>query len=298
VKADHWDFSELHVELRDAKAQDGIAEILTRALSRLKPEVFFEKKRNHKGELLFLTYAGNYPTHEIHFLVDGKRNKGVEDLPKIALIMDDLGYEKRIATALIQMEIPITLSFLPQAPNGKSLTEAAARTGKEVMLHAPMERKDFSRTGLGPGALLSDMSEDEIRRTLQDDLESITAVRGVNNHMGSYFTEQADTMAVVLREIRQWDLYFIDSRTTPKTIAYDLAKEMGVPTAKRDVFLDNDLSNNSIRFQMERLLGLAEQSGHAIGIVHPHEETLSILQDYLPVLKKRVEVVPASQLVN
>ena len=153
VEADHWDFSEIHVELPHRKAQDGIAELLARALSLLQPEVSFEKKRNQKGELLFLTFAGNYPTHEIRLLVDETGKKRARDLPKIALIIDDLGYEWDVATALIQMDLPITLSFLPLAPHGKSLMEAAAKIGKEVMLHVPMERNDFSRTGLGPGAL-------------------------------------------------------------------------------------------------------------------------------------------------
>jgi len=298
VQADHWDFSELRVELPDRKARDGIAELLTRALSLLQPEVSFEKRRNQNGELLFFTFAGNYPTHEIRLLVDETEKQRTKDLPKIALIIDDLGYEMGVATALIQMDLPITLSFLPLAPHGKSLMEAAAKMGKEVMLHAPMERNDFSRTGLGPGALLSDMNDDEIRRTMKSDLEEITAVRGVNNHMGSHFTQQADKMAPALREIHRWKLYFVDSRTTPETIAFDLARKMGVPTAKRDVFLDNDLSDKAIRFQMERLVGIAEQSGHAIGIGHPHEETLTVLQDYLHPLKERVDVVPVSHLVK
>jgi polysaccharide deacetylase 2 family uncharacterized protein YibQ len=298
VQADRWDFSELHVELPDRKAQDNIAEILTRALSLLEPEVSFEKRRNQKGGLLFLTFVGNYPTHEIRLLVDGKRKKEAKELPKIALIIDDLGYERVVATALVQMDLPLTLSFLPLAPHGRSLMEAAAKMGKEAMLHAPMERNDFSRAGLGPGALLSDMTKDEIRRTMKSDLEEIVDVRGVNNHMGSHFTKQADKMTAALKEIHRWKLYFVDSRTTPETIAFDLARKMGVPTAKRDVFLDNDLSDKAIRFQMERLVGIAEQSGHAIGIGHPHEETLTVLQDYLHTLKDRVEVVPVSHLVK
>lgn len=296
--AEHWDFSELHVELPDRKCQDEIAEIFTRALTRLQPEISFRKRRNQKGDLLFLTFAGKYPTHDIHFLVDENGKKGGKDLPKIALIIDDLGYERVLAKAFIQMDLPITLSFLPQSPHGKLLTGAAAKMGKEVMLHAPMERNDFSRSGLGPGALLSDMGDDEIRRTLMNDLEDMTAVKGVNNHMGSHFTKQADKMAAVLRELHRWKLYFVDSRTTPETIAFDLARKMGVPTAKRDVFLDNDLSEKAIRFQMERLVGIAKQSGHAIGIGHPHEETLAVLQDYFLPLKERVDVVPVSHLVR
>ena len=116
--------------------------------------------------------------------------------------------------------------------------------------------------------------------------------------MGSHFTKQADKMAATLRELRRWKLYFVDSRTTSETIAFDLARKMGVPTAKRDVFLDNDLSEKAIRFQMERLVGIAEQSGQAIGIGHPHEETLAVLRDYLLPLKERVDVVPVSQLVK
>ena len=105
-------------------------------------------------------------------------------------------------------------------------------------------------------------------------------------------------MAVVMSELKNRNLFYIDSRTTAETVAAELAEEMGVPTASRSVFLDNDLSSTAIRFQMERLLGIARHSGAAIGIGHPNLETLSILKEYREKLKSRVELVPVSELIG
>ena len=105
-------------------------------------------------------------------------------------------------------------------------------------------------------------------------------------------------MAIVLSEIKKRNLFYIDSRTTSKTVAFELAKKMGVPVASRSVFLDNDLSPKATRFQMERLLGIARHTGRAIGIGHPNRATLKLLKDYLPKLKKEVNVVPVSDQVS
>ena len=116
--------------------------------------------------------------------------------------------------------------------------------------------------------------------------------------MGSYFTERYDKMTLVLSELKKRNLFYIDSRTTSRTVAFELAKKMGVPVAKKSVFLDNDLSLKAIKVQMERLLGIARYSGTAVGIGHPHKETLRVLNEYLDQLKSDFRVVPVSELVN
>jgi polysaccharide deacetylase 2 family uncharacterized protein YibQ len=116
--------------------------------------------------------------------------------------------------------------------------------------------------------------------------------------MGSLFTENKKKMAVVMGELKKRGLFYVDSRTTSETVAFRMAKEAGVPVASRSVFLDNDLSEQAMRFQMERLLGVARHSGSAIGIAHPHEETHRFLQRRLPDLRGRVRLVPVSDLVR
>ena len=219
-------------------------------------------------------------------------------MPKVAIIIDDLGYARKMASHFIRLDLPLSFSIFPLAPNTKAIVEEANKMGRELMLHLPMEPINYPSLNPGPGVLLTRMDEKEIRRNLDNFLKRIPGVRGVNNHMGSKFTARRDKMAIVLSEIKKRNLFYIDSRTSRETVAFELAKEMGVPVASRNVFLDNDLSPTAITFQMQRLLGMARHSGAAIGIGHPNLATLKLLKNYLPKLKTEVEVVPVSELVN
>ena len=226
-------------------------------------------------------------------LVEGaKRAHGV------AIIIDDLGYDRDMAISFFQLDLPLTFSVLPMAPHTETIVQEANRRGRELMLHLPMEPKNYPSSNPGPGALLTNMDETEIRRTLEAHLSRVAGSRGVNHHMGSYFTERNDKMGIVLRELKKRNLFYIDSRTTKETVALEMAKKMGLPSARRHVFLDNDLSPKRIRFQMERLLGMARRSGAAIGIAHPHKETLQVLKEYQHRLENNVMVIPASELVG
>jgi polysaccharide deacetylase 2 family uncharacterized protein YibQ len=161
-----------------------------------------------------------------------------------------------------------------------------------------MEPKDYPDLNPGTGAVLTNMDERRIRKTINNDIDQVPGIRGVNHHMGSKFTERSDKMKIVLKELKRRNLFYLDSRTTNLTVAYDLAKDMGIPAANKDVFLDNDLSSKAIRFQMERLLGIARYSGVAIGIGHPHKETLDVLKEYEGILKTKFKVVPVAELVK
>jgi len=129
-------------------------------------------------------------------------------------------------------------------------------------------------------------------------LSHIPFVAGVNNHMGSRFTENEEKMTIVLAELKARGLYFIDSRTSGNSAAFRVARKMALRAACRDIFLDNDLSDNALKIQMERLLSLARHKGRAIGIGHPHKETLMLLKKYRSALNNEAEVVPVSNLVN
>jgi polysaccharide deacetylase 2 family uncharacterized protein YibQ len=133
---------------------------------------------------------------------------------------------------------------------------------------------------------------------LDRNLSQIPFAAGVNNHMGSRFTESGEKMMIVLGELKRRGLYFIDSRTTANTVAYRVAKKMALRTASRDIFLDNALSESALRIQMERLLSLSRHKGWAIGIGHPHRQTLKLLKRYQATLNNEIEIVPVSSLVN
>jgi polysaccharide deacetylase 2 family uncharacterized protein YibQ len=224
---------------------------------------------------------------------DPKRAK-----PRIAFIVDDLGYDPEIATAFLKLDLSLSLSVLPSAPFTELIAREVNKRDRELMVHLPMEPKGYPSVDPGPGALLIHMSEPEIQRILDQDLKQIPGARGVNNHMGSSFTENREKMGFILQELKRRNLFYVDSLTTCRTVGFKLAKEMGVPAGKRNVFLDNELSAESITAQMERLLNVARRSGRAIGILHPHEETLEVLKAYHSRMKAEFDVVSVSDLVS
>jgi len=292
-----WDFTELLVYLSDNNSVLQFEKIIDTELSHLKPSVSF-KKGKANGEIVCSIFALGFFTHKIRFIPKEYQKAIRKGLPKIAIIIDDLGYDRDMATSFIQSNLPLSLSVLPLAPYTQNIVFQANRMGFELILHLPMEPKGYPDLNPGPGALLIDMDEKDVRRIMNDHLNGIPGVRGVNNHMGSYFTVEEDKMRVVLSELKRRNLFYIDSRTTSQTVAFKMAKKAGVSVANRSVFLDNDLSPKAIKYQMERLLGIARHSGSAIGIGHPHKETLIILKDYLQRFKNQVETVPASKLVS
>jgi polysaccharide deacetylase 2 family uncharacterized protein YibQ len=179
----------------------------------------------------------------------------------VAIVIDDLGYQKQLAIDFIEADVPLTLSFLPQAPFAGEMVQLALQKGKETLLHLPMEPKDFPQTNPGPKALLTSMSDEEIRTILEKDLETFPQVAGVNNHMGSRFTEDRHKMALVLRMIKERKLYFFDSRTTPQSAILPLASRIGIKAIQRDIFLDNIVEEEAIRGQLDLLIRLAQERG-------------------------------------
>lgn len=219
-------------------------------------------------------------------------------LPKVAIIIDDLGYDLDVARAFMSLGIPLTLSILPMAPHTIDIAREAGRNGFELMIHVPMEPEGFPDLDPGPGALLNSMGPEEIRSLVLQHLDDVPDAKGVNNHMGSSFTERKDNVAALLEEVRNKGLYFVDSKTSAQSVAYITAREMGVPATSRDVFLDSEPSAAAISIQLERLLGLAKQRGEAVGIGHPFPETLKILERQAGRLKTEFQVVTVSELLR
>jgi hypothetical protein len=162
-----------------------------------------------------------------------------------------------------------------------------------------MEPKGYPEVDPGIGALLTEMTDIELVAALRKNLDSLPQVKGVNNHMGSEFCENAKKLRLVMRELKNRGLFFVDSRTTSRTQAYRVAQEEEVLSAERNVFLDNIQSTQAVRRQLKKLIQLAKLKGQAIGIAHPHEVTLKVLKEDIPKLSsKGVELVPVSHLVH
>lgn len=218
--------------------------------------------------------------------------------PKLAIVIDDLGLDGAATRRLAALEGPLTLAFLPYAADLPAQTALVRAAGHELLVHLPMA----PRGGLadpGPMALSGESGETEMRRRIAWNLSRFEGYVGVNNHMGSGLTENATAMRIVMQELAERGRLFLDSRTTPATVARRAARSAGIPNASRDIFLDNDQDARAVEVQFDKLEALARRHGTAIGIGHPHAETLATLERRLQQARARGFVlVPISALVD
>lgn len=222
----------------------------------------------------------------------------VQRLYRAAIVIDDLGQDMQRTRALLALGYPLTFSVLPHLPASHETSDAAARAGREVMLHLPMEPiSDKARPG--QGAILVGMRAPEVARIVESDLESVPNAVGVNNHMGSRATSDSVLMAAVMKELSARRLYFIDSRTAPSTVALEAARQAGIPAFYRSVFLDDTETVGYTLAQLRSFCSLVERQGMALAIGHPHPTTIAALEEFLPEFERDdIELVPASMLVR
>lgn len=220
---------------------------------------------------------------------------------RIALIIDDLGDRLDYGRRAVELPGAVTYAFLPHTPYARRLAEAVHTSGREVMLHLPMESVTGKR--LGPGGVTLHMTEEDFRRTVAADLDSVPYARGINNHMGSLITRHPGhmnwLMQVIAERQQRQPLFFVDSLTTHASVARQLAYEHRVPNTERDIFLDNVREPEAIRHQFARLVFSAHEQGSALGIGHPYPSTLAVLEEMLSQLAEfGVELVPVSRLID
>ena len=295
-----WDFSSIEIRVSSNNYVYRTAEEIKERVFALPVQIEVRTEKKSDNEIIYDVYCQNFYTHRLRIIQDDYKTKaqGGSSYPKIGIIIDDLGYNRTLAESFLALDLPLTFSVLPFAPNTEFIAQKAHKEGHETMLHLPMEPLSYPEVNAGDGVLLESMDEGMILDVLRKDLRQVPFIAGVNNHMGSRFTENEKKMTIVLDELKRRNLYFVDSRTSGGSVALKAAKAIGIPAASRDVFLDNHLSESALKIQMERLLGLARHKGSAIGIGHPHEETLELLKRYLLTLDKMVRAVPVSALVN
>jgi polysaccharide deacetylase 2 family uncharacterized protein YibQ len=218
--------------------------------------------------------------------------------PMIAIVIDDMGIDKADAARVISLPGPLTIAFMSYATELDRQAQAARAAGDEIWMHIPMEPMD-GEVDAGPNVLKVGLTPDEIRRRLEWALARLPGIVGVNNHMGSKFTQSAPGMTVVMEELRVRGLAFLDSRTIAATVASQVAGQMGVPHIDRDVFIDNDETVQAVLRQLEETERVALRKGFALAIGHPHPTTIAALQQWLPTLKaKGFVLVPASALIR
>lgn len=218
--------------------------------------------------------------------------------PKVAFIIDDLGYETGVAKKIMELEFPVALSILPFLRYSEFIAEEGKKNNQEIMLHLPMESNNSS-TNPGPGAIKFNMSEEEIRQAVRDCILDFPYIIGANNHMGSKITEDRKIMEIILEEIKEYNLFFIDSITTKDSIAYEVAQEMKIKSAARSVFLDNENDMEYIKGQMLEVQETALKEGVVIAIGHSRINTFYVLKRMVPeLIKAGIEIVPVSELVK
>lgn len=219
--------------------------------------------------------------------------------PRIAIIIDDLGYERVAGERAIALPGPVACAILPDAPRSAWLARAANAEGKEVMLHLPMQAANHSGD-TEPDSLTIDMSRSDFSTAFENALNAVPHVIGVNNHRGSLLTRHPGSMRWLMEEIREREsLFFLDSYTTHHSVAMQIADEAGVSAVKRDVFLDSEPTPEAVAYQFERLKRIATEQGVAVAIGHPYDVTLTFLEEALPELHSEgFELVPISSLTD
>lgn len=218
--------------------------------------------------------------------------------PKIVIVFDDMGLDRRAFEQVSQLPGPLTLSFLPYANGVDALAELARGRGAEVMLHLPMEPEGGADPG--PHALKADMTGVRFIKELEWNLGQISGVVGVNNHMGSKLTADEAAMKTVLAYLKQQDLFFLDSVTTGDTVARAAGGMVGAQVFSRDVFLDAETNDaKAIRARLVLVERIARETGYAVAICHPRKETIEALGPWLATAPYRgFDLVPASALVD
>ena len=228
----------------------------------------------------------------------GAAARSTPGAPRLAILLDDLGSDQNAADAIFALHVPLTISVLPYHAHSQEIAEAAHQHGCEVMLHLPMQ--SVANDSPEPVELKPGFTAEQVRSTVERMLDAVPQADGVNNHQGSEATADAMLMGELMRVLKDDGVFYVDSRTTAETVAYDTARREGVKTAYRNVpFLDDAQDKNAVKRQLQTAIAGAKQKGEAITIGHPHAATLEALREMLPEAKKEgVQLVLVSELVH
>lgn len=239
-------------------------------------------------------------TQSIHLITpfaEGAAARSASRRPRLAIVIDDLGSDRVQADALFRLSFPLTLSVLPHLPDSGEIAEEAHRRGYQVLLHLPMASTGGKKEE--PIELYPGMDSSTVRQTFTSMLDTVPYAAGVNNHEGSLGTSNRRLMNELMPLLHERNLFFVDSRTTSASIAEAAAHGAGVPATSRNVFLDDEQSPGAIRKQFALAVRDARERGSALAIGHPHPETLQVLTDMLPNIKRQgITLVFASDLAR
>jgi polysaccharide deacetylase 2 family uncharacterized protein YibQ len=219
--------------------------------------------------------------------------------PQVAIVIDDLGDNLDTAKKVLALQPAVTVAVIPFRAASAAVAAAAVAGGREVILHLPLEPEQRAEMAGGSGFLRTAMGAADLEGQLERDLRAVPYIVGVNGHMGSRFTSDPKAMRSLLGALRERGLFFLDSKTSPESVAAEVAQGLQVPFAERDVFLDHDPAPAAIERALAAATAVAREVGQAIAIGHPHATTLAALATWLPeAARQGIEVVPVSALVR
>ncbi len=218
---------------------------------------------------------------------------------RLAIIIDDMGSSISEARALAAIKVPLTFSIIPGLRVADEVASFAADKNIETMIHVPMQPKGWPAQRMEGNGLQVEMDDGRIQERVAAFIQQFSGAVGANNHMGSEFTEHEDKMGAALQPLKEHDLFFIDSMTSSGSVGSKVAQRLGIRSARRNVFLDNEQNRSYITGQLNQAVRLAKKSGSAIAICHPHTVTIATLAAVLPGLADQgISLVPASRLVK
>ncbi len=218
--------------------------------------------------------------------------------PLLAIVIDDVGLNIQATNRAVRLPVPVTLAYMAYAEHLPRQVAAARSAGHEILLHVPMETVGDD-TDTGPNALLTGLPNEEFARRMKWNLERVEGYVGVSNHMGSRFTADRPGMTALMQELSRRGLMFLDSRTTVNTVGNGVARDAGIPSLRRDVFLDNEPTVASVTARLGEAENLAREKGFAVAIGHPHDWTLEAIEKWLPGAQARgVVLVPLTAILR
>jgi len=232
----------------------------------------------------------------LFFLLAGT---SLADSPRIAIIIDDLGYHLANGKRAIELPGTVSFSFLPGSPRARYLADRAHAEGREVLLHLPLQASSTSQD-VEPTEINLDMSQARVESAFSEALAAVPHVVGINSHRGSLLTRHPGHMTWLMQEIaKREQLFFIDSYTTHHSVALQIAEESGVTATRRDIFLDPDRSPETVAREFERMKEFARRRGQVVAIGHPYPSTLELLERELPrLIEEGFELVNVSEIVR
>ncbi len=252
----------------------------------------------HKARLAYPSSWESAATGSSLLECTGQASPGPDRGAVAAIVIDDLGLDLEAAEELLRLDFPVTLAVLPYRKHSLEVADMAFKRGREVLLHLPMEPRDFPLIDPGPGCLLVSMDREAIQQELQDQIASLPNCVGVNPHMGTLFTEMPGPMRYVAAVLKERDLFFLDNRASSGSRAASAARAFGVPFVQRTHFLDEKRDEAAVIRQLCRLADFAAGNGWAVGIGHPYPETLAALPQAVAAFEeKNVKLVPVSGLL-